>query len=376
MIFQFIIPISVAVCLLFGWSAYTLPVGMAAKIVFFLLTVFGLAYILPIGPIYDPALYLPYELIICLALVSAFAFFYLWAKLLHFLIAVVYSLLSLSSAKIKQQAKALWTSRKINCAIILLCMLASPYSVYETIRVPDVKHVTLAYANLPDELEGYTIAQITDTHTGLIFTRDWQEAVVQKIMNEKPSLIVHTGDIGDTRPQTIADSLAPLKNLSAPDGVYYVFGNHENYHTLHYWQEFFKENNLTVLENETVYIHDYLAVSGAKAQARHAANTSQTFLNSVPKSYFHLYLHHHPASFKEAAPFIDLQLSGHTHGGTVFFLTPLIKHFNAGFVSGIYEQDKAKLYVSSGTGIWSYTAFRLFVPSEITILHLKKKNSF
>lgn len=374
MIFQFIIPISIVVCLLFGWSACTLPAGTAGKIVFFLITVFGLAYILPIGPIYDPALYLPYPLIIVFALVSAFAFFYLWAKLLHFCIAVIISLFALFSAKLKKIRSLLWKSKKINGAVILLCLLAALYSVYETIKVPDIKHVTLSYANLPPELEGYTIAQITDTHTGLIFTKEWQKEVVQKIMTEQPDLIVHTGDIGDTRPQNIADSLAPLKKLSAPDGVYYVFGNHENYHTLSYWQEYFKENDLTVLENKTIFIHDYLAVSGAKAQARHSPFTPQAFLNEVPQECFHLYLHHHPASFREAAPSIDLQLSGHTHGGTVFFLAPLIKHFNAGFVSGMYEQDNAKLYVSNGTGIWSYTAFRLFVPSEITILHLTRKN--
>lgn len=374
MIFQFLVPISLVVCLLFGWSAYTLPIGRTGKIAFFLVSVFGLAYILPIGPIYDPALFLPYELIICFALVSAFAFFYLWAKILHFVLALFISLFSLCSARLKKIRTVVWRSQKINCAVILLCLLATPYSVYETVKVPDIKHVTLAYADLPEELEGYTIAQITDTHTGLIFTKEWQEAVVQKIMKEQPQLIVHTGDIGDTKPQEIAESLTPLKELSAPDGVYYVFGNHEKYHTLSCWQEYFRENNLTVLENETVFIHDCLAVSGAKAQGHYAQFTAQDFLNAVPQESFHIYLHHHPASFQGSAPFIDLQLSGHTHGGTVFFLAPLIKYFNAGFVSGVYEQDTAKLYVSCGTGIWSYTAFRLFVPSEITILHLTKKS--
>lgn len=374
MIFQFILPLSLVVCLLFAWSAFTLPVGIFGKILFFALTVFGLTYILPIGPIYDPALFLPYPLIICFALLSAFAFFYVWAKLMHFSIAVFFALLALFSARARQICKRLFCSKKLNCCLVFLCLLAAPYSVYETIKVPDVRHVTLFYDNLPQELENYTIAQITDTHTGLIFTKVWQEAVVQKIMEQKPQLIVHTGDIGDTRPQKIAESLAPLQKLSAPDGVYYVFGNHENYHTLRYWQEYFQENALNVLEDETVYIHDYLAISGAKALARYTPHITRNFLTTVPQKYFHIYLHHHPASFKEAAPFIDLQLSGHTHGGTVFFLAPLIKHFNAGFVSGIYEQDDAKLYVSNGTGIWSYTPFRLFVPGEITILHLTGKN--
>lgn len=373
MIFQFIIPLSVVVCLLFAWSAYTLPVGIFGKILFFILSVFGLAYILPLGPRYDPALFLPYPLIICFALLSAFAFFSVWAKLMHFSIVVLFVLLSLCFTKTKQIRNTLFCSKKINCSIIFLCLLASPCSVYETIKVPPVKHVTLVYENLPPELENYTIAHITDTHTGLIFTKAWLEAVVQKIMEQKPKLIVHTGDIGDARPQEIGESLVPLQKLSAPDGVYYVFGNHENYHTLSYWQEYFKEKQLTVLEDQTLYLHDYLAISGAKAQSRHMPVSSQAYVSAVPKTAFHIYLNHYPAAFKDIAPFIDLQLSGHTHGGTAFFLIPLVKYFNAGYVSGVYEQDAAKLYVSNGTGIWTYSAFRFFVPGEITILHLTCK---
>lgn len=373
MIFQFIIPISIVVCLLFAWSAYTLPGGIFGKILFFVLSVFGLAYILPLGPIYDPALFLPYPLIIYFALLSAFAFFYVWAKLMHFSIIIVLTLLSVFAAKAKQIRNTLFFSKKLNCCIVFLCLFASPYSVYETVKVPDIRHVTLVYENLPRELENYTIAQITDTHTGLLFTRAWQEAVVQEIMEQTPQLIVHTGDIGDARPQEIAESLAPLQKLSAPDGVYYVFGNHENYHTLSYWQTYFKEQQFTVLEDQTIYIHDYLAVSGAKPQSRHMPLSSQSYVSAVPQSAFHIYLNHYPAIFKDIAPFVDLQLSGHTHGGTAFFLAPLVKHFNAGYVSGLYEQNNAKLYVNNGTGIWTYSAFRLFVPGEITLFHLTGK---
>lgn len=227
MIFQFIIPISVVVCLLCAWSAYTLPADILGKIFFFGLAVFGLAYILPIGPMNDPAFFLPYPLIICFALVSAFTFFSVWAKLMHFGIVVFFALFSLFTAKARPVCRTLFYSKKLNCCILLLCLLAAPYSVYETIKVPNVRHVTLVYENLPRELKNYTIAQITDTHTGLIFTKAWQEAVVQKIMEQKPNLIVHTGDIGDARPQKIAESLEPLQKLSAPDGVYFVFGNHE-----------------------------------------------------------------------------------------------------------------------------------------------------
>lgn len=75
MIFQFLVPISLAVCIVFAWGAYTLPFSSKGKCFFFALNVFGLAYIIPIGPFLDPARYLPYPLVLGLALLSAFAFF-------------------------------------------------------------------------------------------------------------------------------------------------------------------------------------------------------------------------------------------------------------------------------------------------------------
>ncbi len=370
MIFQFLVPISLAVCIVFAWGAYTLPFSSKGKCFFFALNVFGLAYIIPIGPFLDPARYLPYPLVLGLALLSAFAFFYFWIKIMQIGIAIILFIILIWYKKIKSIRNAAFTSCKVNILLISLCLITAPYSVYETTKVPRVKHVTLKYETLPNELENYTIALLTDTHTGLIFQEKWQENVVRKIMETKPQLIVHTGDIGDVKPQDIKKHLAPLKNFSAPDGVYYVFGNHENYHTLAYWQNFFKENNLNVLENETIQIHEYLSLTGASPRLRNFPADTAELLKIIPNQGFKIFLDHYPASFRKTAPHIDLQLSGHTHGGTVFFLAPVVKKFNAGFVSGIYEQNKAKLYVSSGTGIWTYTAFRLFVPSEITLIHL------
>lgn len=372
MISQFLIPIFILVCTVSAWGACCLPAPRTGKILFFLLCVFGLAYIVPLGPYFDPALYLPYAAVLAFAVVSAFAFFYFWMKVMHFSIILFPAFFSIFAAKYRAFSKTLLLSPKINTAEILCCAVLAVFSVYSTVKVPAINRVSLYYKDLPDTLNGYTIAQITDTHTGLLFRKNWQEGVVQKIMAEKPDLIVHTGDIGDARPQDIAEHLAPLQKLSAPDGVYYVFGNHENYHILSYWQEYFQKNNMHVLENSSVQLRNNLILIGAKSQPRYRNLALKEILADIPDGSFKIFLDHYPLRFRTVAPFIDLQLSGHTHGGTVFFLAPAVALFNGGFISGVYEQNGAKLYVSSGTGIWTYTPFRLFVPSEITLIKLIK----
>lgn len=85
-----------------------------------------------------------------------------------------------------------------------------------------------------------------------------------------------------------------------------------------------------------------------------------------------LLLAHQPALADREDVKADLILSGHTHGGTMFFLKPLIAYFNAGYVSGMYHlDDRTHLYVSNGTGIWSGFSCRLFVPAQIVRLTLK-----
>lgn len=127
------------------------------KMFFLALNVLGLTYIIPIGPFLDPARYLPYPLVLGLALLSAFAFFYFWIKIMQIGIAIILFIISIWYKKIKSIRNAAFTSCKVNILLISLCLITAPYSVYETTKVPRVKHVTLKYETLPNELENYTI---------------------------------------------------------------------------------------------------------------------------------------------------------------------------------------------------------------------------
>ena len=80
---------------------------------------------------------------------------------------------------------------------------------------------------------------------------------------------------------------------------------------------------------------------------------------------------HKPELFHETAPEIDLQLSGHTHGGLALLLDQGVALFNGGFVRGRYARDDARLYVGPGSGLWGGFPLRLGVPSEILLLVLR-----
>lgn len=373
MISQFILPIAVLAGIFLGWAAYCLPAPKTAKFLFFLISLSGLVYVIPIGPVYNPAQNLPYALIVFLAALSTFSFYFLWAKIAHLALTVPLFVFGIFSKTVRTAAKNFFLSKKINVFCIAAALAAVIFCTWQSLRVPDVKHVYLTFKNLPQDLESYKIAQITDTHIGLVFQKDWLERTVQKVMAEQPDLIVHTGDIGDIRPQEIAEHLEPFKKLSAPDGVHYVFGNHEYYHNLSHWRQFFKDSGLHLLENDSVFLRKSLLLSGAKPFPK-----SKKELMAFPAKsddVFHIYLDHHPQNFSLVSDSIDLQLSGHTHGGTVFFLSPVVAKFNDGFISGLYRSGEACLYINNGTGIWSYSPFRLFVPSEITVIHLSKGNA-
>ena len=83
---------------------------------------------------------------------------------------------------------------------------------------------------------------------------------------------------------------------------------------------------------------------------------------------------HQPRLAREAAAHgVDLQVSGHTHGGMIAGVDRLVARFNEGFVSGLYTVGNMKLYVSNGAGIWNGFPIRIGVPSEIVLIRLRKE---
>ena len=261
---------------------------------------------------------------------------------------------------------------------MLLALALSGYGMREALRVPSVREVRMQIPGLPDALNGFRIAQLSDLHIGPTFGKAWLADVVARTDSLNPDLIVITGDVVDGSPSRLAEDVAPLADLKAKYGVILTPGNHEYYSGLQQWLPVFQSLGMRVLMNENTQIRvngTPLAIAGVTDTA--ALNWGlegpdpEKALSGLSKDIAKIMLSHRPSLAPESAKAgASLQLSGHTHGGLVLPIAPLIAAFNGGYVSGPYTVDGMPLYVSRGSGLWGGMPLRLFVPSEITFITL------
>lgn len=261
----------------------------------------------------------------------------------------------------------------------LLAMTLSMLGVWEATRVPDTKTVHIRLPNLPAEFDGFSVVQLTDIHASRLLQEPWVKAVVTKANALKPDLMVLTGDIIDGTPEARQHDVQPLRQLHAKHGVYAIPGNHEYYAEYEQWLPVFNDLGLQMLLNKHLRIEQQgqgLIVAGitdaiAPAFGQQAPDIHHA-LKGVDRTEPIILLSHRPSSATvNAKAGVDLQLSGHTHGGQVLGFHYLVQLANEGFVAGLYAVDAMQLYVSNGTGLWSGFPIRLGRRSEITqiVLH-------
>ncbi|MDA1194478.1 MAG: metallophosphoesterase [Planctomycetota bacterium] len=244
-------------------------------------------------------------------------------------------------------------------------------------RGPEVVRVNVALPELPEALVGYRIAQLSDLHVGPVLDRAWLAEVVATTMALEPDGIAVTGDLVDGRVDQIGPLLEPLRDLTAPDGTWFVTGNHEYYWDAPAWIEAVRGLGLTVLANEHVVVerdghrmviagvHDHRAESVLPG---HRSDPGAA-LKGAPEAAVRILLAHQPRSLHAARDLpYDLQLSGHTHGGQ-FFPWNLILHLLQPAVRGLNRFGALQVYVNKGTGWWG-PPLRSPARSEITLLTL------
>jgi len=246
-------------------------------------------------------------------------------------------------------------------------------------RRPAVVRVEVPIQNLPADLDGFRIVQLSDLHVGPTLKRDFVERVVTATNGLQPDLIALTGDVADGLPTVVRDEVAPLARLVAPYGKFFVTGNHEYYWDPQGWVGEVERLGFSPLINAHRLVRrggGRLLVAGvtdrsASHRVRGHASDPVAALAGAPDSDVKLLLAHQPKSaFAARAAGFDLQLSGHTHGGQYFPFNLLVRLFQP-FVAGLHRLEEMWLYVSRGTGYWG-PPLRLGAPSEITLIQLVK----
>ncbi len=263
-------------------------------------------------------------------------------------------------------------------ACAALSVLMGAYGCHQAIKVPEVRQETIEIRDLPRQWRGTKVALLSDLHIGAVQGREWLSEIVEKTNAFNPEIVFIAGDFIDGSVQRLGPELEPLTHLKAKYGVYAIPGNHEYYYGYDSWMLFLKTLGITMLENESVAIDKggaQLVIGGTTdpASARFGLeepDLEKTFANA-PQGALRILMTHQPKTPVGSGVSFDLQLSGHTHGGHMFFLYPLIALFNDGFVSGAYRLEDKTVYVSRGSGLWNGFSQRIGVPSEITEITLE-----
>jgi predicted MPP superfamily phosphohydrolase len=259
--------------------------------------------------------------------------------------------------------RSLW-----NVATVFVAVALCGGTFFGARRRARVVDVEVPIHGLPGALEGFRIVQISDFHVGNTVTRSSVESVVECINDLGGDLVAITGDLTDGTVDSLRADVEPLGRLRARHGVFFVTGNHDYYYgNGREWVAEVHRLGLTPLVNEhRVIEHDggTLVVVGVPDPMDSSAP-----MLAAPAGDVRILLAHRPSTIEaSAAAGFDLQLSGHTHGGQVFpfHAFALLRH---PFVSGLHQLRGTWVYVSRGTGYWG-PPFRLFAPSEITVLTL------
>ncbi|HEX8171035.1 MAG TPA: metallophosphoesterase [Thermoanaerobaculia bacterium] len=241
-------------------------------------------------------------------------------------------------------------------------------------RCPRVRRVRIPIENLPPELDGYRIVQWSDVHVGPTIQRRFLESLVARTNALQPDAVAITGDFVDGPLEALGEHIEPVRDLRARDGVFYVTGNHEYYGRASEWIPALQDAGFDFLKNEHRVIARGTArlviagVTDPMGRYTHKQDPDRA-LAGAPETAVKVLLSHRPQTAKAADRLgVDLQLSGHTHGGQ-FFPFNLIIHKFQPIVAGLHRVGRTWLYVNRGTGYWGPPS-RLAVGGEITVVEL------
>lgn len=233
-----------------------------------------------------------------------------------------------------------------------------------------INRVRVAIGKLAKPASGMRIVQLSDVHVGPTIGKGFISDVVARVNALRPDVIAITGDLVDGSVEELAEHVAPLAKLEAKHGVFFVTGNHEYYSGAEEWIAHLGTLGIRVLRNEHVRIGGEHGFDLAGIDDQSARPDLRRALQGRDESRACVLLAHQPRGIELADELgVDLQLSGHTHGGQMFPWNLFVR-LQQPFVAGLHALAKgAQIYVSRGTGYWG-PPMRLGAPAEITEIEL------
>jgi predicted MPP superfamily phosphohydrolase len=271
-------------------------------------------------------------------------------------------------------------ARVVAATVAAVSLALLIYGYAEAMRVPRVKRVEVTLDRLGAGLDGTKVVMLTDTHYGPIDRARWSARVAEQVNRLEPDIVCHTGDIADGTAEMRAEQSAPLGTIRAALARTYITGNHEYYSGALGWLDRMAELGWDCLHNRHVVVErggsrlviagidDYTAAGSGLSG--HGADAAAALAGADPDLPV-LWLAHQPKQIGTAVEHgVDLQLSGHTHGGQIWPFHYLVRTDQPSVAGLTRHGARTQLYTSRGTGFWG-PPFRIFAPSEITLVTLR-----
>jgi predicted MPP superfamily phosphohydrolase len=263
-------------------------------------------------------------------------------------------------------------------AVLFATLLFAGGGAVAALRTPGVRRVAITLKKWPRELDGFKIVQLSDLHLSLVVGRGFAGRITERCNALEPDLVAITGDLVDGSVEELREEVRPLGELKARHGVYFVTGNHEHYSGAKPWARAITKLGIEVLRNRHVRIGYgaaafYLAGTNDRQSGRYRPGRGEDLdkaLEKTDRALPVILLAHDPQTFYRASDAgVDLQLSGHTHGGQLWPFSYLVR-LRTRFIAGLYRRRGSQIYVSRGTGFWG-PPMRVFAPSEITEITIR-----
>jgi predicted MPP superfamily phosphohydrolase len=270
-------------------------------------------------------------------------------------------------------------SRAVSAVVVLIAIVLLLWGYAEAMRVSRVRRVDVTLPRLGPGFDGTRVVLLTDTHYGPIDRSRWSRRVAEVVNTLDADIVAHTGDIADGEVAQRREQAAPLGDVRAGLARVYVTGNHEYFSGAQRWVEHMASLGWEALHNRHLVVArggDRLVIAGVDDRTAagsgvpgHHADHAAALEGADPHLPV-LLLAHQPAQITGAVEHgVDLQLSGHTHGGQMWPFHYLVR-LDQPVLQGLSRHGaRTQLYTSRGTGFWG-PPFRILAPSEITLITL------
>ncbi|WP_391653470.1 metallophosphoesterase [Streptomyces tamarix] len=273
--------------------------------------------------------------------------------------------------------RRLFVSRVLAVTATAAAVGTVAHGAHTVLRGPAVKRVTVPLAKLPRSAHGYRIAVVSDIHLGPTLGRAHAQRIVDAVNSTQPDLIAVVGDLVDGSVENLGPAAEPLARLRARHGSFFVTGNHEYFSGAEEWVEEVRDLGLRPLRNERVEIAAGFDLAGVNDVAGENYGDGPDFVRALgdrDRARTAVLLAHQPVMIHDAVRHgVDLQLSGHTHGGQLWPGNLLAELANP-TVAGLEQYGDTQLYVSRGAGAWG-PPVRVGAPSDITVVELASRHA-